>query len=143
MLIARMEPQESERVFAHYIGGLTFLGKSDVHFDFATDAARAFAVSLGEGMKHFNGWDPTEKTFEEAVREAMSDAFKVPEFLEELLAIGKRAFDLDRHDPEKAVIPFDEAVRVKLLADVFFVKQSRRAAASISRTELDAVEGEG
>jgi AbiV family abortive infection protein len=123
-LMSRMERDDMERVFGAYIAGLTFIGKSDVHFEFCVDASHALAKSLFEGMRHFGHWDGTQEALDAALHTALADALQ-PVAFAELVPIAKRAFQGTL--AERTTMSMEDVGKVKLLCDVFFIKMSRAA----------------
>jgi hypothetical protein len=123
-LMSRMERDDMERVFGPYIAGLTFIGKSDVHFEFCVDASHALARSLFEGMRYFGLWDVTQETLDAALHTTLADVLQ-PAALAELVPIAKRAYHVT--PAERPTTSMEDVGKVKLLCDVFFIKMSRAA----------------
>lgn len=120
-MMTQMGTANVDRVFGQYFGGLIFTSKTDLHFDFSVDACHAFAVSLFEGMRHFEVWDGDQASIDDALHAALADALK-PEGYDELTELAKRAYTITPiHRPQFTVT---DASKIKLVCDVFFVTRS-------------------
>ncbi|HEX9463337.1 MAG TPA: hypothetical protein VGB82_12130 [Alphaproteobacteria bacterium] len=139
-VMSKMAPDVAQQIFGPYVIGLTFLSKTDIHFQFERDVAAAFVQSLLNAMRHFGAWDGQPDNRDQAVRNFFTPIFSSADDLEELFNLIKSfASDDPRSRPP---IKIGDAAKCKALCDTFLIKMCASQVDQAVRAELRKSEGE-
>jgi len=119
-MVARLEPPVYQGVIDAYLTGLALIGKSDLHLNFALQAAERFTTCLLEAMRHFGNWDGTDEHLPTAVSGFFRPLFKQPEDEHELIGLLRRL----RQQPLNITdITLEKAAILKFFCDVYLVRR--------------------
>jgi hypothetical protein len=128
-MIARLERPVYHAVIEAYLTGLALIGKSDLHLNFAPQAAGRFATCLLEAMRHFGNWDGTDEGLPTAVSGFFGPLFKQPEDEQELIDLLRR---LRQQPLSTADITLEKAAILKFFCDVYLVKRFEMMAGNLA-----------
>jgi hypothetical protein len=118
-MIVQLEPAVYQTAIEAYLTGLALIGKSDLHLNFAPQAAERLATCLLEAMRHFGDWDGTDEGLPKAISDFFRPLFKQPEDGQELIDLLRRL----RHQPSNAAdITLEKAAILKLFCDAYLVR---------------------
>lgn len=120
--------------FDHYITGLAFLSKTDIHMQLEANAYEAFYKALKTAMRVYRDWDGSA-SFSQVFHAVMKDL--IPEQTDR-----QRFIDLGEQFEKKPVavsqaITLSETGGIKILCDAYFLRTFRRLADE--RAKLEAV----
>lgn len=126
MLVFNKLPNFSENKyqdpFDHYIAGLTFLSKTDIHLLFFPNAFEEFFNSFKKALIYFNEWDNKsdfKNIFKSKVLELLPEFDETDRFLELYNKIEKSPLNVKE-------IEMDEPVKMKILCDAYFIFTFRK-----------------
>lgn len=111
-------PEEKHEPFDHYIAGLAFLSKNDIHMQFERSAFEQFYKALKSGMRVYGDWDgvsPFIKAFDAIMCEVMPE----PEECRRYVHLGER---LEAARSISAEISLSEVGMMKVLCDAYFLQ---------------------
>ena len=112
-----------------YLTGLALIAKSDLHLNFALQAAERFTTCLLEAMRHFGNWDGTDEGLPTAVSGFFRPLFKQPADEQELLDLLRQL----RHQPLNTTgITLERAATLKVLCDVYLIRRFEMMAGDAS-----------
>ncbi len=115
-------PSEKEKhePFNHYLTGLGFLSKTDVHMQFEPNAYDEFFKALKSGMKIYGSWDG-KAAFEDAFNKFLIGL--IPSFTDserkKLLDLGNQ---FEKGKPQTGLLPItlSEVGEIKIICDAYF-----------------------
>ena len=128
-MIARLEPPVYQAVIDAYLTGLALIGKSDLHLNFALQAAERFTTCLLEAMRHFGNWDGTDEDLPTAVSGFFRPLFKQPEDEHELIDLLRR---LRQQPLNIADLTLEKAAILKFFCDVYLVRRFEMMAGELA-----------
>jgi hypothetical protein len=128
-MIARLDRPVYQAVVEAYLTGLAFIGKSDLHLNFAPQAAERFATCLLDAIRHFGVWDGTDEGLPAAISGFFRPLFKQPEDEQELIDLLRQ---LRQQPLNVANITLEKAAILKLFCDVYLVKRFEMMAGDLA-----------
>lgn len=123
MLPGSKEPDRHEP-FNHYLTGLGFLSKNDIHLQFEFNAYEQFYLSLKTGMRQYGDWDGVSP-FTVAFDAVMADVMPDTEERHKYLRLGEQFLATP---PVPKDITLSEVGAIKLLCDAYYLQTFRRIA---------------
>jgi len=108
-----------EKTFQHYVMGLRFFGKNDIHIRVEPNIYEQFYLALKEGMKTFGEWDGKKESYKNVFREFAKNFFTEPSEWEQYFSLGEA---LDPFNPQVLPITLKEAGYMKTICDAYFLK---------------------
>jgi AbiV family abortive infection protein len=136
-------PKEKEKhePFDHYLAGIVFMSKTDVHMQFEPNAYEAFYRALKSGLKVYGNWDgqtPFEASFNQLVDEVLPSLSQ--EDRAKYLMLGEQ-FN-KRPNPELQKITLSEVGAMKVLCDAYFMRTFKSLARERAKDEDGAGKGD-
>jgi AbiV family abortive infection protein len=128
-MMARLERPVYQAVIEAYLTGLALIGKSDLHLNFAPQAAERFAACLLEAMRHFGAWDVTDAGIPAAIAGFFGPLFKQPEDEQELIDLLRQ---LRQRPLNAADVTLEKAAILKFFCDVYLVKRFEMMAGDLA-----------
>lgn len=119
-------PNERERntPFDHYIAGLAFLSKNDIHLQFEFNSYEQFYKSLKSGMRLYGDWDGLTPA-EGAIDAVLADLIRDAELRRKHIRFGEQ---LEASPSTMTGITLSEVGEIKLFCDAYFLRTFRRIA---------------
>lgn len=116
--------EAAQEPFGHYLTGLAFLGKSDIHLQLEQEAFLHFFLALKTALKLYRDWDGNE-AFVVAGTHALTGILRRTESAQELMELGE-ALEMRRALPK--AITLSEVGGVKRACDGYLLSVFRRLA---------------
>jgi hypothetical protein len=110
--------------FRHYLGGLMYWAKTDIHSGFEVQAFRAFFDSFQTATLLFGDWDGKEPFREAATKVLTPHVKNVDEAVEEIVSLA------DSYSPGQTLpeVNIEQAAVMKLFTDVYLLAGLDRVA---------------
>lgn len=120
--------------FNHYLTGLGYLSKTDVHLQFEPHAFTEFYKAMKVGMHQYGDWatgKPYRESFETILEKTMS---KLPDYktLQKFCEVGE---GLEEHKLPSQPLDLGDVGMMKVLADQYFLWRFDQLARERARTE--------
>jgi len=109
-----MPDEEAAPIFGHYLQGLVYLSKSDIHLSGEDLARDAFLQTLRNACRHFGDWDGASDAFIPSLHRVFGEILPEP-------AHRNQLFDILLPPHRTAEGAFADAVSAKRLADLYLV----------------------
>ena len=122
---------DKHKPFNHYITGLAFLSKNDIHIQLEANAYEQFYRAIKSGMRVYKDWDGL-KPFEEAFNAVMSELIKEKEESAKYLRLGEQ---FEVIPPNTKGITLSEVGIMKILCDAYFTKTFQQIAQKKKETK--------
>jgi len=114
--------KDKHEPFDHYLTGLGFLSKTDVHTQFEANSYQSFYLALKTGMRTYNDWNE-EAPYSSAFDALTSDFFTDREARSKIVRIGE---SFSTGQPALAEITLSDVGTLKILCDFYFLLTFRR-----------------
>lgn len=108
-----------KKPFEHYVMGLKFFGKNDIHIRVEPNIYEQFYLALKEGMRVFGDWDGRKESYREIFKGFAETLFTEPGEWEQYFTLGEA---LDPANPQPLPITLKEVGHMKCLCDAYFLK---------------------
>jgi hypothetical protein len=115
---------EALKSYRQYLSGMVYLAKTDLHSQFQAQALHAFGSALQSGMRTYGDWDGKADFPEAAVAAFKPHLVGADDFIADIGEL-MRQFIPDKPTPP---VNIDQAAKLKLLVDFYFVLALQREA---------------
>lgn len=116
------DEKDKHEPFDHYLTGLGFLSKTDVHMQFEANAYESFYLALKKGMHVYGDWDGNEP-FSDAFDRLASDFISDPAARGNIVRLGE---SFTTGQPALGEMTLSEVGTLKVLCDFYFLLTFRR-----------------